>query len=354
MPRLMCAGVDDARLAVELGVEDVLARELLERLDERPADEVRERDLAAAGARRWLLITMRLSIISFAGMVRTLVAVGHREAASMFAARVLGMPAERDDLVFARRRRRRCGCGLVTGASAGTGVGCGAPTEVVRAAGAAPIDRDGAVAGAGAALVGGRGRLGLRAARLRRRSAAAGCSGAGASAAAGASARRAPRLRPPARRCRLVAARGSATTTCRPSPGRRGTSRTSRRRAIRWLRTRPTPSRRLPTPVNWLDTASRPLSPLMLDCLLRRSDRRARRAPDRLDQPNPRRDVLRGTRRTVALRPWSSTGRRPSHDLTYSDVFLVPSRSGVTSRLDVSLAPDDGTGGDRARSSRRT
>jgi IMP dehydrogenase len=34
----------------------------------------------------------------------------------------------------------------------------------------------------------------------------------------------------------------------------------------------------------------------------------------------------------------------PSHDLTYSDVFLVPSRSGVRSRLDVSLAPDDGTG----------
>jgi IMP dehydrogenase len=34
----------------------------------------------------------------------------------------------------------------------------------------------------------------------------------------------------------------------------------------------------------------------------------------------------------------------PSHDLTYSDVFLVPSRSGVTSRLDVSLAADDGSG----------
>ncbi|HEY6800124.1 MAG TPA: GuaB1 family IMP dehydrogenase-related protein [Agromyces sp.] len=34
----------------------------------------------------------------------------------------------------------------------------------------------------------------------------------------------------------------------------------------------------------------------------------------------------------------------PSHDLTYSDVFLVPSRSGITSRLDVSLAPDDGSG----------
>lgn len=34
----------------------------------------------------------------------------------------------------------------------------------------------------------------------------------------------------------------------------------------------------------------------------------------------------------------------PSHDLTYSDVFLVPSHSEVTSRLDVSLAPGDGTG----------
>src|SRR6187431_1807177 len=34
----------------------------------------------------------------------------------------------------------------------------------------------------------------------------------------------------------------------------------------------------------------------------------------------------------------------PAHDLTYSDVFLVPSHSEVTSRLDVSLAPEDGTG----------
>ena len=37
-------------------------------------------------------------------------------------------------------------------------------------------------------------------------------------------------------------------------------------------------------------------------------------------------------------------GTSPQHDLTYSDVFLVPSRSAVTSRLDVSLAPGDGTG----------
>lgn len=35
----------------------------------------------------------------------------------------------------------------------------------------------------------------------------------------------------------------------------------------------------------------------------------------------------------------------PEHDLTYSDVFLIPSHSSVRSRLDVSLAPDDGTGG---------
>jgi IMP dehydrogenase len=37
-------------------------------------------------------------------------------------------------------------------------------------------------------------------------------------------------------------------------------------------------------------------------------------------------------------------GERPPHDLTYSDVFLVPNRSSVTSRLDVDLTPGDGTG----------
>lgn len=35
---------------------------------------------------------------------------------------------------------------------------------------------------------------------------------------------------------------------------------------------------------------------------------------------------------------------QPSHDLTYSDVFLVPSRSDVGSRFAADLAPDDGTG----------
>ncbi len=35
---------------------------------------------------------------------------------------------------------------------------------------------------------------------------------------------------------------------------------------------------------------------------------------------------------------------RARYDLTYSDVFLVPSRSNIRSRLDVSIAPGDGTG----------
>ena len=37
-------------------------------------------------------------------------------------------------------------------------------------------------------------------------------------------------------------------------------------------------------------------------------------------------------------------GQRPAYDLTYSDVFLTPSRSDVPSRLDVDLASTDGTG----------
>ena len=37
------------------------------------------------------------------------------------------------------------------------------------------------------------------------------------------------------------------------------------------------------------------------------------------------------------------SGSPPTVDLTYSDVFLVPRRSGVTSRLDVDLSPGDGT-----------
>ncbi|MFM6974944.1 MAG: GuaB1 family IMP dehydrogenase-related protein [Agromyces sp.] len=38
------------------------------------------------------------------------------------------------------------------------------------------------------------------------------------------------------------------------------------------------------------------------------------------------------------------TNTRGPHELTYSDVFLVPSRSNITSRFDVDLTPPDGTG----------
>lgn len=37
-------------------------------------------------------------------------------------------------------------------------------------------------------------------------------------------------------------------------------------------------------------------------------------------------------------------GMTPTHDLTYDDVFMVPSRSGVGSRMAVNLATDDATG----------
>ena len=34
----------------------------------------------------------------------------------------------------------------------------------------------------------------------------------------------------------------------------------------------------------------------------------------------------------------------PDHDLTYDDVFMIPSRSSVTSRMDVDLRTSDKTG----------
>ncbi len=37
-------------------------------------------------------------------------------------------------------------------------------------------------------------------------------------------------------------------------------------------------------------------------------------------------------------------GHRPTHDLTYDDVFIVPNRSDVSSRFDVDLSTSDGSG----------
>ena len=117
--------------------------------------------------RRWLLITMRLSIMSFAGIVRTLVAVGTVRLWSMFAARVFGRPLS-GTTSSSCGASATIGWGLVIGTSAGTGAVRGA-TEVVRAAGACPMIGDGAVtgpdaAGAGAAGAGAAG-AGLRARR---------------------------------------------------------------------------------------------------------------------------------------------------------------------------------------------
>jgi IMP dehydrogenase len=36
--------------------------------------------------------------------------------------------------------------------------------------------------------------------------------------------------------------------------------------------------------------------------------------------------------------------QKPAHDLTYNDLFMVPNRSEVSSRLDVDLNPADGLG----------
>ena len=49
-PRLVCAGVTGVGLAVDLGVVPVHVRELLDGLHQRVAQQVSERDLAAAGA----------------------------------------------------------------------------------------------------------------------------------------------------------------------------------------------------------------------------------------------------------------------------------------------------------------
>lgn len=92
----------------------------------------------------WLLITMRLSIMSFAGMVRTLVAVGTVSDSSMFAARVFGMP--RSAVTVSSSVDSSAEEGTTFGAWAG--IGCAAAGfAVVRATGGAPMTGTGAVTG---------------------------------------------------------------------------------------------------------------------------------------------------------------------------------------------------------------
>src|SRR5690606_4354917 len=98
--------------------------------------------------RRWLLITMRLSIMSFAGMVRTLVAVGIDVLWSMLVASVFAMPLS-TVTVSCGSDSAATGIDAVVGACAG--IGCGlAGAEVVRAMGVV----GGALSAAGAAAGG--------------------------------------------------------------------------------------------------------------------------------------------------------------------------------------------------------
>src|SRR5690554_2333579 len=81
----------------------------------------------------WLLMTMRLSTISFAGMVRTLVAVGTVRLASMLLAIDLAAP-RRGVALSCGSTNSSAACGALAGASAG--IGCGlACTDVVFAMG---------------------------------------------------------------------------------------------------------------------------------------------------------------------------------------------------------------------------
>ena len=135
--------------------------------------------------------------------------------------------------------------------------------------------------------------------------------------------------------------RGSATRPCRPSSCRRCTARTSRRRAIRWLRIRQFPSSD-PDPVTWLDTAESPTFMLVLIVLPQLN----RLQPDvsRAVTASPLHRKLRTFCAASSVEDMEFYGRAADVDLTYSDVFLVPRRSDITSRLDVDLAPGDGTG----------
>src|SRR5829696_4282947 len=92
----------------------------------------------------WLLMTMRLSIISLAGTVRTLVAVGTVSDSSMFAARVFVIP--RRTVTASSSLLSRAAAGAILGACAGMGGG-EAGFVVVRATVCGLISGIGAVRG---------------------------------------------------------------------------------------------------------------------------------------------------------------------------------------------------------------
>src|SRR5690606_17492430 len=103
---------------------------------------------------RWLLMTMRLSIISFAGTVRTLVAVGTVRLASMLVATAFAMPLSVVTTSVGSTGSWEAGAGTAVGAAAGVGAGF-AWSDVVLAIGWLPVGvGTSALAAAGAAGAG--------------------------------------------------------------------------------------------------------------------------------------------------------------------------------------------------------
>jgi hypothetical protein len=95
----------------------------------------------------WLLMTMRLSIISFAGIVRTLVAVGTVSDSSMLAARAFVIP-RRTVTLSSSAGSAAFSASFAAGLGACAGIGAeAAGFAVVRATGCAPMTGIGAVTG---------------------------------------------------------------------------------------------------------------------------------------------------------------------------------------------------------------
>jgi len=132
-------------LAVDDVEPDVHLRHCLEGLDQRVADQVGERDLAASGARQVLLMTIRLSQSSLTGTERTEVAVGSsgsrpccdragRRAAEHGVGRLVARRGRLGALLLLRHRA----VGTLAGSAAlvaGRGVARGAGLVAVTAAG---------------------------------------------------------------------------------------------------------------------------------------------------------------------------------------------------------------------------
>ena len=144
MPRLTCAGATTLGLPSASAYETFwLGNTLSVCTIAQPMRWVNE-TLPPRARRRWLLMTMRLSIISLAGTVRTLVAVGMLRLASMLAARVLLTPRRGVTTSSAGAASWPSTTGMPEVCGASAGIGCGlAGAEVVRATG---VD---AVVGAG-------------------------------------------------------------------------------------------------------------------------------------------------------------------------------------------------------------